>query len=143
MKEKRNLVRGMKEGSVNLDNGKNNGKGGSETMREKDLVKEMIDRYAELDEKIKKLNEEKEDLRKRLIELLGVGKWKGYNCDILIVAEERVELNPEKVYHLLGLETFLKSVKVRNEIVRNLLGGRFEECVDTRKKIHKVQVINE
>lgn len=106
-----------------------------------ELTKAYIDKYADLSEAIKKLEEEREKIRQTLINL-GIGSFSGNKHEILIEEIEQEVFDPLKVADLLKKKDFCSVVRVVNEKVKKLIPAHLlKGCIKERKKIIKIKVI--
>lgn len=84
-------------------------------------VQQLIDEFGFLSEQEKELKRRKEDLRKRLINLLGEGTHTGRNFSVEIVKRKDPVISVVKAFKLLGLKKFLQVVSVSVTALRKFL----------------------
>jgi len=106
--------------------------------------KSIIDRYGELNEMLKKLQKERDDLRKKILSYYGEGIHKGNNYTINVTKVVSPILSVVGVYKKLGLKKFLSVVSVSLEKVKQYLTSEeIEKLSEGERETFRVNVIKE
>lgn len=104
-------------------------------------INDLIDKYGDLDAQIKELENQKKELREKLVSELGLGNHQGNRYNISISEQQTIVLNPIKVAKRVGSKAFMQIVTVPVEKARLFLSAQdIEECIKERKATTRVTV---
>lgn len=104
-------------------------------------INDLIDKYGDLDAQIKELENQKKELREKLVSELGLGNYQGNRYTISISEQQTIVLNPIKVAKRVGSKAFMQIVTVPVEKARLFLSAQdIEECIKERKTTTRVTV---
>lgn len=100
----------------------------------------LADTYGALAEQKKEIEKQMEELRKRILEA-NQSEIKGRKYRLAITEEWRVDIDTEKAYDLLDIETFIRVVTVSTSKFRSVVTpAEFEDCVAKRTLVKKINV---
>jgi len=107
---------------------------------DKIVIEAIVEEYGEIDQKIKALELEKKALSAQLKEVITLGDdVVSAHFKASLIERETVSYDTDKVYSKLGIDTFLKVVKVQNGLLdKVLLKEESTEDIIASKSVQKV-----